>query len=763
MIRSARFRGVVRAYVAVVAIALFAGCGGTHAATPPTAPGASAAPAKTATATLRVVIPKTTAASATKRAPKYISPATQSIAVAFTPAGGGAPLTFNQNLTTAANPNCTASLTSSLICQVTFALSAGSYTAAFTTYDGLLSGTTPTGNVLSANQIMPVTLVLGQANAINVTLNGVPTSAVVLPQMSPRLTVTGTNAFTLTSCFPSQTVTVLGLDADGNVIVGPGAPIASVVSGSTAVTVGAANAASPNTFTFVRNPTDPANLGVSSRVRRPRGLSAPVGLVATLTPDPSTLARAVSVPITLSFTTTNDDNCGIISGFAGSPTGAAGFADNTSVTSALFDQPSGVAIGPSDLVYVADTLNHRIRQIAGGSVTTFAGTGTAGSTNESGGFAYAASFNLPAGVAVSPDGTVYVAEFGNNDIRAIASGNVTTYAGVGSATGGFQDGPAASALFNAPAGLALDLAGNLYVADTFNNAIRMITPAGTVSTIVGSARVAGYRDGPTATALLNQPSGVAVDASGTIYVADTLNHRIRKIANGNVTTLAGTGVSGFADGPGATAQFAQPAGIALGPNNTLYVSEAAGNRVRVVSANGYTTILAGSAAGTSGITNDTATAATFNGPQSIAFDSQGVMYVAETRNNDIRTSGVPAQTPAPTPTPTPAPLAVSPAVATVSFIPSNVGCNGSTGPDTTSACAGDTVFTISGGTPPYVLAGQSQGQCINADGGVYLTGSQLQYVPTQFSTAYGAGSLCYVTVVDSTSPTPQNAQLQIYE
>jgi sugar lactone lactonase YvrE len=762
MMRHVVSRGVVRAYAALIAIALFAGCGGTHAAAPPTIPGtgATAAPAKTTTATLRVVIPKAGAASAsTRRSPKYISPATQSIAVTFTPTGGGTPLTFNQNLTTAANPSCTASLVSSLICQVTFALPAGSYVAAFATYDGLLSGTTPTGNVLSANQTMPVTLVIGQANAINVTLNGIPASVVVVPQPAPQLTVTGTNAFTLTSCFPSQTVTVLGLDVDGNVIVGPGAPVASVVSGDSSVTVGPVTVASPNTFTFVRNVAYD-NI-IASRNRRPRGLTAPVGLVATLTPDPSTLAPPVSVPIALSFTPTNDDNCGIIYAFAGSPTGAAGFADNP-VSSALFNQPAGVAIGPSDLVYVADTFNNRIRQIAGGAVNTFAGTGAPGSDNESGGFAYAASFALPVGIAVSPGGVVYVAEFGNNDIRAIASGNVTTYAGVASSTGGFLDGPAASAQFSAPSGLALDLAGNLYVADSFNNAIRMITPGGTVSTIVGAARVAGYRDGPTATAFFNQPSGVAVDASGTIYVADTNNHRIRKIANGIVTTLAGTGVSGYADGPGATAQFAQPAGIAIGPNNTLYVSEAAGNRIRVVSASGYTTILAGSAAGTSGITNAATTAATLNGPNSIAFDSQGVMYIAETRNNDIRTSGVPAQTPAPTATPVPA-LVVSPANVTTSFIPSNVGCNGGTGPDTTASCAGDTTIAISGGTPPYGLT-QPPGSCPTSNGALYfLTSTSLQYIPTQNSTAYGGTSECVAVVTDSSTPTAQTVQITIFE
>ncbi len=753
---------MIRAYAGLLAALIVAGCAGARTSAPPTLGGtaASAAGKTSTTATLRVVIPKaTTAAASSSRAPKYISPATQSIAVSFTPAGGGTPLTFDQNLTTAANPNCTASLTSSLICQVSFALPAGSYTASFTTYDGLLSGTTPTGNVLSANQTMPVTLALGQANAIDVTLYGVPASIVFVPQSSPRLTVDGTGAYTLTSCFPSENMTVLALDADGNVIVGPGAPSATLTSQSSAVTVGSTTPASPNVFPLVRNLAYP---GPYAHARRPRGLSTPIAFLAALVPDESTNAPPITASFSVAFTTTGDDNCGSIDAFAGSPSSTSGFIDNVAAGAAEFAQPAGVAIGPSDVVYVADTNNNRIRQIESDTVSTYAGNGTAGAQNQVGGPFTGASFNGPDGIVVAPSGTVYVAESGNNDIRAI-TGSVTTYANASGAAG-YADGSASSALFRAPSGLALDTAGNLYVADTGNSAIRMITPGGTVSTIGGTGGVAGYRDGPAASSLFDMPTGVAVDASGAVYVADTQNHRIRKIANGTVTTLAGTGVPGYADGAGATAQFASPAGIAIGPNDTLYVSEALGNRIRVVNGNGYTTILAGSTSGSGGSSNQPNLAATFNEPVSIAFDSLGVMYIADELNNQIRTSGVSAQAPVPTPTPTPAAtLTVSPSIATVSFIPSNVGCDGSTGPDTTSACVGDTVFAISGGTPPYALAGQSQGRCINADGGVYLTGSQLQYIPTQFSTAYGAESLCYVTVVDSTSPTPQNAQLQIYE
>ena len=264
-----------------------------------------------------------------------------------------------------------------------------------------------------------------------------------------------------------------------------------------------------------------------------------------------------------------------------------------------------------------------------GIATTFAGSGAASYADGTG---TAAQFNGPQGVAVDSSGTLYVADAGNNRIRKITSaGVVTTLAGSGVA--GSADGTGIAAQFNNPAGVAVDSSGIVYVADQLNHRIRKITPAGVVTTFAGG--VGGFADGTGTAAQFNAPSGVAVDPSGIVYVADYTNHRIRKITSaGVVTTLAGSGVAGSADGTGTAAQFNRPAGVAVDSSGAVYVAEYTSNRIRAITTAGVVTMLAGS--GVAGFADGTGTAAQFNGPLGVAVDSSGAVYVGDYGNNRIR-------------------------------------------------------------------------------------------------------------------------------
>ena len=265
---------------------------------------------------------------------------------------------------------------------------------------------------------------------------------------------------------------------------------------------------------------------------------------------------------------------GAVSTLAGS--GVSGFADGPAAT-AKFYVPRGVAVDGSGSVYVADTLNHRIRKIDSlGVVSTLAGSGVSGFAD---GPAATAQFNEPFAVEVDRSGNVFVADRLNHRIRRIDSlGVVSTLAG----PSGFADGPAGTAQYSGPHGVAVDGLGNVYVADRVNHRIQKIDSLGVVSTLAGSG-VSGFADGPAATAQFNYPIGVAADGSGNVYVAESSGHRIRKIDSlGVVSTLAGSGVSGFADGPAPTAQFSYPYGVAVDGSGNVYVGDMVNFRIRKI-------------------------------------------------------------------------------------------------------------------------------------------------------------------------------------
>ena len=302
-----------------------------------------------------------------------------------------------------------------------------------------------------------------------------------------------------------------------------------------------------------------------------------------------------------------------------------GFADGTGAV-AQFYGPFGITTDTADNVYVADAYNHKIRKItSAGEVSTLAGS-TQGFADGTGA---AAQFDTPYGVATDTAGNVYVADAYNQKIRKVTPvGEVSTLAG---STQGFADGTGAAAQFDGPFGLATDAAGNVYVADAYNHKIRKVTPAGVVSTLAGST--VGFADGTGAAAQFDGLFGLATDAAGNVYVADSNNNKIRKITPaGEVSTLAGS-TSGFADGTGAAAQFSNPSGVATDAAGNVYVGDIFNSKIRKITPAGVVSTLAGSSFG---FADGIGTTAQFTYPFGVATDATGNVYVADTYNHKIR-------------------------------------------------------------------------------------------------------------------------------
>ena len=341
------------------------------------------------------------------------------------------------------------------------------------------------------------------------------------------------------------------------------------------------------------------------------------------------------------------------------------------VATAFFPFPVCVALDGSGNLYVGDTANDIVQKISSaGAVTALAGSsGQAGAAD---GVGTAARFNDPSGVTAAADGTLSVADNANATIRRITpAGVVSTFAG-SSTVRGNGDATGIAATFSSPIGIGQDVSGNLFVADATNNTLRKITPAGVVTTLAGSAGVAGAVDGAGNLARFNHPTGIAVDATGNIFVADTTNNTIRKVtAAGVVSTLAGlAGVSGSEDGTGPGALFNNPGGMAADSSGNLYVADTGNSIIRKITPAGVVRLIAG-LPGVAGLKDGTGTEAWFNQPKGLAVDGGGNLYVADTGNATLRKitpAGVvttvalsqaaavapPAPAPAPTPTPEPA-------------------------------------------------------------------------------------------------------------
>ena len=272
---------------------------------------------------------------------------------------------------------------------------------------------------------------------------------------------------------------------------------------------------------------------------------------------------------------------GLVTTLAGE-LGLAGSRDETGAQ-ARFDSPCGITLDKNGNLFVSDTGNHTIRQITpAGVVTTLAGlAGQSGLTDATGS---AARFNSPLGIAISTNGTIYVADCGNHLIRAISpGGSVTTLAG-SPENWGSANGSGADARFNGPVGLVLDNEGNLFVADSNNHTIRRITPDGTASTWAGVPGVDGCVDGAAQSAKFSKPAELAIDRRNNLFVADSFNHVIRKITRDrNVSTVTGAaGKWGAADGINGRARFFNPYGLAIQPVGSLVVADAYNELIRVV-------------------------------------------------------------------------------------------------------------------------------------------------------------------------------------
>lgn len=324
---------------------------------------------------------------------------------------------------------------------------------------------------------------------------------------------------------------------------------------------------------------------------------------------------------------------GVVSTLAGTA-GVYGSADGNG-TAARFNYPSAIATDGAGNVYVADRSNHTIRKITpAGLVSTLAGTaGVIGYTNAS---KAAASFNNPSGIATDTAGNVYVADRLNHAIRKVTpDGLVGTLDGTAGVFGDAgQSGE--TGRFYSPGGIATDSAGNVYVPDWFSNTIRKITSAGVASTLAGTAGVFGNVDGSGAAASFYRPRNVATDSADNVYVVDA-SHAIRKITPaGVVSTLAGmAGVSGSADGIGAAARFNIPIGIATDRSGNVYVADGYNNTIRKITPAGLVSTLAGTA-GVFGYADGIGAAASFKTPGGIATDGAGNVYVADFYNNAIR-------------------------------------------------------------------------------------------------------------------------------
>ncbi|WP_108840578.1 IPT/TIG domain-containing protein [Aquimarina sp. Aq78] len=302
-----------------------------------------------------------------------------------------------------------------------------------------------------------------------------------------------------------------------------------------------------------------------------------------------------------------------------------GFVDGQG-SAAQFNKPIGIVIDTDNNLYIADSNNQKIRKITPqGVVSTLAGS-TSGFAD---GQSSAAQFYDPSSIAIDTDNNLYVTDTNNHKIRKITpQGVVSTLAG---STSGFADGQGSVAQFNRPYAIAIDTDNNLYIADSYNHKIRKITPEGVVSTLAGNTE--GFADGTGTMAKFSYPLGIAIDLDSNLYVTDYENHKIRKITpQGVVSTMAGSTL-GSADGIGTLAQFNFPLGITIDTDSNLYVADTENHKIRKITPQGVVSTLAGS---TEGFADGTSTSAQFTYPYGIIIDRDHILYVTDTNNHKIR-------------------------------------------------------------------------------------------------------------------------------
>jgi sugar lactone lactonase YvrE len=321
--------------------------------------------------------------------------------------------------------------------------------------------------------------------------------------------------------------------------------------------------------------------------------------------------------------------------------GSAGYSgDGGAATGAQLNFPLGIWVDSAGNLFIADYRNHSVRKVSpAGVITTVAGTGVAGFSGD-GGPATSAQFHYTYGVTADSSGNLYVADSDNNRIRRISpAGIVTTVAGAG--PGGYfgDGGPATSSYLYLPTGVARDAAGNMYIAEMYGR-VRKVAPDGVITTVAGTG-VAGYSGdgGPATSAQVRDLTGLCLDGSGNLYLADRSDHRIRKVSPaGIITTVAGNGVRGFSGdgGPATAAQLSGPSGVTVDSAGNIYIADAGNSRVRKVSPGGVMSTVAGNGSQTYGGDGGPATSAQIGVPFGVALSSSGDLYISDYYNNRIR-------------------------------------------------------------------------------------------------------------------------------
>jgi len=349
------------------------------------------------------------------------------------------------------------------------------------------------------------------------------------------------------------------------------------------------------------------------------------------------------LPVVIGFLCMAMAHAGVIVPVAGN--GSKGYGGNGGPASAAtLSGPSSLVFDTKGNLYISDADNNVVRKVDGqGQITTVVGTGQPGYTGD-GGSAVSATLSAPAGLAIDANGTLYISELNNHVVRAVtANGQIRTVAGNHLPEYSGDGGKATSASLNGPAGITVDAAGNLYIADQNNNAIRKVDGQGQISTFAGNGTNGrGGDGGPATSAMLAYPWGVTADRAGNVYITDTNNYTIRRVdKNGVITTVAGNGVTDLAGyfgdgGPAVSARLYSPRGLATDIAGNLYIVDTGNRALRVVDGSGIIRGVAGTGrlgdGGDGGFSNQ----ATFTFPIAAAVDSNGDVYIADNATNRVR-------------------------------------------------------------------------------------------------------------------------------
>jgi sugar lactone lactonase YvrE len=338
---------------------------------------------------------------------------------------------------------------------------------------------------------------------------------------------------------------------------------------------------------------------------------------------------ATAGPFTLSVTAPAGD----ILAFAG--TGASGSPTAGVATSSALTNPQHVALDSSGDVYIADTNNNEVEKVTpSGTLSVFAGTGTAGAPTA--GPATSSDLDVPRGVAVDSSGNVYIADAGNDDVEKVTpSGTLSVFAGTGTA-GVPTAGPATSSELDVPRGVAVDSSGNVYIADSLNNEVEKVTPSGTLSVFAGTGTAGVPTAGAATSSRLDDPAGLAFDGSGNLYIADIFNHEVEKVTpSGTLSVFAGTGTAGTpTPGVATSAALSQPYAVAASSSGNVYIADYADHEVDEVQPTGLLSVFAGT--GTSGTpTAGLATSSKLGGPTGLAVDSSGDVFIGDFDNHMV--------------------------------------------------------------------------------------------------------------------------------